>query len=78
VSKPFNLWLLVHPFILILVINFFIIGENLHVYLAYSFLKGSLSLVKLPLLLLDLAHFNNQYFLPFGLFPAMALTPLVV
>ena len=77
-SKSFNPWLLVHPFILIFAINFLIIGENLHLYLANSFLKSSLSLVKLPPLLLDLTYFNNQYFLPFGLFPATVLTPLVV
>lgn len=72
-----NRWLLAYLFIPILTLNFGIFGENQYVYLADSFLKGSLSLVQLPPLLSDFAYFNGQYYWPAGILPAITLMPFV-
>lgn len=51
--------------------------EQQFVYLAYSFLKGSLSFVILPPTTQDLSYFNSRYFWPLGPFPAVLLLPFI-
>ena len=77
VKKLTNKWLLVYLFLPFLVFNFLSIGENHNVFLAYSFLKFSPSLVTLPKNLIDLSYFESHYFWPLGPFPAILLIPFV-
>ncbi|OGD97978.1 hypothetical protein A3A49_02065, partial [Candidatus Curtissbacteria bacterium RIFCSPLOWO2_01_FULL_38_11b] len=53
-------------------------SEQQFVYLAYAFLKGSLSFTQLPPTLADLSFFDGKYFWPLGPFPALLLIPFVI
>ena len=70
-------WLTAYLFIVLFVLNFSLIGENHHVYLANSFLKGITSLVEVPQRIWDLSYFQGRYYLPFGPLPTVILMPFV-
>ncbi|OGD92247.1 hypothetical protein A3D07_00360 [Candidatus Curtissbacteria bacterium RIFCSPHIGHO2_02_FULL_42_15] len=77
-AKIRNFRLLVFLFVLFVLFQPAIINEKHFIYLAYSFLQGSFSLVKLPSSLIDFSYFNGQYFSPLGPVPAIILTPFVL
>jgi len=72
-----SLLFLIFLFIPLFALNLYSFGETHHIYLANSFLQGSLSLVQLPQTLTDFAYFNGHYYWPQGLFPAVLLAPFV-
>lgn len=74
--KLIQYYYLIYPFFLFLP-NLIINSEQQFVYLAYSLINGSLSLVELPPRIDDLSYFNGQYFWPLGIFPAIILMPFV-
>ena len=65
-------------FSIIFYLGYLIRGENSYHFLAYSFTKGSLSLVVKPNYLSDLTPFNGKYFWTTGPFPAFLLFPLAL
>ena len=80
-SRIRNFRLLVFLFVLFVLFVLFkptISNEKHFVYLAYSFLQGSISLVKLPSILTDFSYFNGQYFSPLGPLPAIIMIPVVL
>ena len=77
-SKVLNYWLLVFLLTLLASFNLTAANESHFVYLAYSFIKGSVSLVKLPPNLIDFSYFNGGYFSPLGPLPAIILMPFVL
>ncbi len=74
------LWLLsiTIVFSIIFSLSYLIRGENSYHFLAYSFTKGSLSLVVKPNYLSDLTPFNGKYFWTTGPFPAFLLFPFAL
>lgn len=74
------LWILfiTIAFGIIFCLGFLIIRENSYHFLAYSFTKGSLSLVVKPNYLSDLTYFNGKYFWTTGPFPAFLLVPFAL
>lgn len=69
--------IIIYLFIPFLVINSLIIGEQQFVYLAYSFINGSFSLIHLPPTITDLSLYQGKFFWPLGPFPAVLLIPFV-
>ncbi len=49
-----------------------------YVYLAYSFLHGKTNLVELPKSTYDLIHFEDKWYVPGGITPALLYLPFVV
>jgi len=73
-----NYWLIGYLFVPILIFNLTITGEQQFVYLAYSFINGSFSLIHLPPTIADLSLYQGKYFWPLGPFPALLILPFVL
>lgn len=76
-TKPLKYLLLSYLFIPIIAANIFFKGENSYLYLAYSLLHGSFSLVLTPRYLSDISLFNGIYLWTPGPFPSILLMPFV-
>lgn len=75
-KKPIT-FLLPFLFILLFSANIAVKTDQQFIYLVQSFLNGTLYYSQLPPKLEDLSFFNNHFYWPLGLGPAILLTPFV-